>query len=458
MYIFGVAGLDKYLNNVLKPSSMVVVAGHPGSGKTTLASTICYSNALRGHRCLYISFQEDREKLFNNMKSFDMDFYKLESQGIIKYVQFPLYFAVDDVVKEINSLVLDGGYRIVVVDSVNALLEMVKDDASKRAWLQNYFYGLPKLVNGACILVAELPYGLEKLKLGAIEFVSDAILILKHKVVNSILTRKLEIRKARFAPINVAEVPFTIRENSGVEVYIPPLLEEVGPEGPELDVICKPLKDVVNHIHKGMVMYISYPPDARPIEYVPLLLGIVALNNLKTLVVSYHYPPETVKSLIRKSFISIGVEGDFVEKLIERHLELRSLNPYAYGTEDIALKELSMVKEEHDAVVFHGIELVSSVTYREKYLQTLYNQLNYLKHLHKLVVRLGSIIDEDTYRLHSALADMVIRFNPVQEGDKIHYDVYVWRRGSSPSILRYSKFMECCREITEKLKLKIIEN
>ncbi|MEM4040589.1 MAG: RAD55 family ATPase, partial [Ignisphaera sp.] len=104
MYIFGITGLDKYLNNVLKPNSMVVIAGHPGSGKTTLASTICYSNALRGHKCLYVSFQEDREKLFNNMKSFDMDFYKLESQGLIKYVQFPLYFAVDDVVKEINNM------------------------------------------------------------------------------------------------------------------------------------------------------------------------------------------------------------------------------------------------------------------------------------------------------------------------------------------------------------------
>ncbi|MEM1682714.1 MAG: ATPase domain-containing protein [Ignisphaera sp.] len=453
MYIFGITGLDKYLNNVLKPNSMVVVAGHPGSGKTTLASTICYSNALRGHKCLYVSFQEDREKLFNNMKSFDMDFYKLESQGLIKYVQFPLYFAVDDVVKEINNMVIDGGYRVIVVDSINALLEMVKDDASKRAWLQNYFYGLPKLVNGVCILVAELPYGLEKLKLGAIEFVSDAILILKHKVVNGILTRKLEIRKARFASINVAEVPFTIRENSGVEVYIPPLLEEVGPEGPELDVVCKSLKDVVNHIHKGMVMYIGYPPDARAIEYVPLLLGIVVLNNLKTLVVSYLYPPETVKSLIRKSFISMGIEGDFIEKLINRYLELRSLNPYAYSIEDIALKELSMVKEEHDAVVFHGTELISSVTPRERYLQALYNQLNYLKHLNKLVVRLGSIIDEDTYRLHSALADMVIRFDLVQEGDKIHHDVYVWRRGSSPSIFKYNKFIECCREITEKLKM-----
>ncbi|MEM0490179.1 MAG: hypothetical protein QXH73_03070, partial [Ignisphaera sp.] len=184
----------------------------------------------------------------------------------------------------------------------------------------------------------------------------------------------------------------------------------------------------------------------------PLLLGIVVLNNLKTLVVSYLYPPETVKSLIRKSFISMGIEGDFIEKLINRYLELRSLNPYAYSIEDIALKELSMVKEEHDAVVFHGTELISSVTPRERYLQALYNQLNYLKHLNKLVVRLGSIIDEDTYRLHSALADMVIRFDLVQEGDKIHHDVYVWRRGSSPSILKYNKFIECCREITEKLK------
>ena len=41
-YVFGINELDELLGSSLSPRSMVVIAGHPGSGKTTLASTICY--------------------------------------------------------------------------------------------------------------------------------------------------------------------------------------------------------------------------------------------------------------------------------------------------------------------------------------------------------------------------------------------------------------------------------
>jgi len=64
-FIYGVEGLDKLLSGTLRPSTLTVISGHPGSGKTTLTSTICYANALKGRKCLYISFQEDRRRCSN---------------------------------------------------------------------------------------------------------------------------------------------------------------------------------------------------------------------------------------------------------------------------------------------------------------------------------------------------------------------------------------------------------
>ncbi|MEM2297511.1 MAG: ATPase domain-containing protein [Ignisphaera sp.] len=60
--IFGIEALDKMISDALRFPSLVVVAGHPGAGKTTLASSICYANALKNLKCLYLSFQEDKEK------------------------------------------------------------------------------------------------------------------------------------------------------------------------------------------------------------------------------------------------------------------------------------------------------------------------------------------------------------------------------------------------------------
>ncbi|MEM1844702.1 MAG: ATPase domain-containing protein, partial [Ignisphaera sp.] len=177
-YVFGVNELDELLGSSLSPRSMVVIAGHPGSGKTTLASTICYSNALRGHKCLYISLQEDREKLFNNMKKLGIYLEEQEKQNMLLFLRIPIARDVDEVVKTISEVVDSYSPRVIVVDSINALLTYASDP-DKRAWLQNYFYQLMLVVNGITIIVVEMPIDIERIDIGSIEFVADVVLILK---------------------------------------------------------------------------------------------------------------------------------------------------------------------------------------------------------------------------------------------------------------------------------------
>ncbi|MEM3926655.1 MAG: ATPase domain-containing protein [Desulfurococcaceae archaeon] len=51
-YKLGIEGLDQVIGESIYPGTLLVIAGHPGTGKTTLSSTICYSNALRRYKCL----------------------------------------------------------------------------------------------------------------------------------------------------------------------------------------------------------------------------------------------------------------------------------------------------------------------------------------------------------------------------------------------------------------------
>jgi circadian clock protein KaiC len=77
----GIPGLDVLLGEIAAPYTLLI-AGHPGAGKTTVATTICYANALRGRKCLYMSFYEDREKYYRFMKHLGIDLEAVEAKGL----------------------------------------------------------------------------------------------------------------------------------------------------------------------------------------------------------------------------------------------------------------------------------------------------------------------------------------------------------------------------------------
>ena len=455
-FVFGVEGLDKLFGEALKPPATIVIAGHPGAGKTTLASSICYYNAINGHKCFYVSLQEDKAKLYGNMRNLGLDLEALESKGLIKFAKFPLYSEVSEIANEISSAVSSEGFSVVVIDSVNPLLQAVKGDYGKRAWLQNYFYDLARVINGVVVLVAEFPFGKKRIELGAIEFVVDAMIILKHDIERGLLTRKIEIRKARGAPLHIAEMPFTIQQGKGLVVYVPPILEEIAREGPEISIPCEKLRSIMGdeaYLHKGMVLFIAYPPDARPLLYVPVLFGIIIANNLRAHVISYLYPPEIVKLLIYKS-LGAFIERERVEMLVDKHIKVSGINPFTYSLCELLYKELEILSKESDIVVFHSVDIpYAMVRDKGEYLQQLYNQINYLKNMQKLVVRIASVTSEEMYNLNTAISDVVMRFELERKDSDLEYKLYVWRRGlAKPFILGTKDLMECICEITEKIK------
>jgi len=452
---FGVEGLDKLFSDVMRPPVTIVVAGNPGAGKTTLASTICYYNALNGHKCLYVSLQEDREKLFSNMKNLGIDLEPLERKGLVKFIKFPLYSDVSEIANEINNSISTENFSIIVIDSINPLLQAVESDYAKRAWLQNYFCSLAKLVSGVVVLVAELPFGRKRVELGAIEFVVDAMVILKHSIERGLVSRSVEVRKAREAPLHIAEMPFSIQQGKGIIVYVPPVLEEIAREGREIEIPCKEIKSrmsMVAHLHRGMVIYIAYPPDARPLNFIPLFMGVAALNKMKVHVISYLYPPELVRLLIYRSFYEL-IDKERFERLVSNFVMVHSLNPFTYSLSELLHKELTMISEDDDIVAFHGVDVLWAVMRsRGEYLQNLYNQLNYLKSRQKLVIRMGSVISEEMYRVNAALSDLVMRFELEHKDGDTEYKVYIWRRGlEKPFVLRENELARCIAEVAEKI-------
>jgi len=458
-FIVGVEGIDEVLPDLLYPGSLVVIAGHPGSGKTTLASTICYRNALNGNKCLYISFQESKKKLFRIMKNFGMDFEELENKGLYKLLRMPITGNVEEIIEQLSKTMAEYAPKVVIVDSVNALTQFISN-TKIRALLQNYFYSLSETLNGVTILVAELPLGEEKLGLGAVEFVADTILVLKHRIERGVLARVMEIRKARGAPISIAEIPFTIAKGKGVVALTPPILTKIPRRGAKLKLPCNVLERVLDHVHKGHVIYVEQPSFFRPAESVPLLLGIAFKNNLKALIVSYGYPPETQLNLTIHAYSICGYSREDLRKVIEEHVVFTAINPFSYSLAETVAEEIRLAGEygdNADMVVFHSVELPAiAEKLSSNYLANLYNQMNMLKKMGKLIIRVGSYVNDEMSNLFSALADVVIKYIPTEanEGEQ-KYRVYIWGRGRKPYLLKYEDIQGCLKEVCEIIKEKL---
>ncbi len=458
-FILGIKELDKLYSRAFSPGSLMVIAGHPGAGKTTFAITVCYNNSLRGYRCLYITLQEDKDKLYKNMKRLGMDLEVIEQKGLFNYVKLPITLSIEDIVREIGKLIHEGKYKVIIIDSINSLMQGIKNDELKRAWLQNFFYELPRLVNGLLILVAELPFGEEKLGLGAIEFVADGIFILKHKVERGLLMRTLEIRKLRGSPIYVAEIPFTIREEKGLEVYTPPILEKLPREGKELQLPFKTLRKAIDHIHKGNIVFITYPPDAKSRILSSIFAGIVLANKLKTLIISHSYNPRLLRELIKYSLKDIGLSETSAESIVNKLLVVRALNPFSYSISQLLAREQHIINSysDIDVVVFHGAELLPYV-HMESYLPQLYNQLNYLKSRNVLITIFGAFIDNRWYNINASLSDVVIRLESVySEQGFAKNKLIIWRRwNSAPYVMPQEEIDELLQEIKEFVKSRIM--
>ena len=64
----GIIALDKKINGI-KKNELTIIAGRPGSGKTTLANNIYWNIASKGKKCLLFNLEMGKEQIFQKMLS-----------------------------------------------------------------------------------------------------------------------------------------------------------------------------------------------------------------------------------------------------------------------------------------------------------------------------------------------------------------------------------------------------
>lgn len=221
----GVRGLDEITRGGLPKGRPTLVCGGPGSGKTLLAMTFLVNGATRfDEPGVLMTFEENAEEIASDVASLGFDLPKLiEAKKLaVDYVRVERAEIEETGEYDLEGLFVRLGYAIdsvgakrVVLDTIESLFAGLKDDAVLRSELRRLFRWL-KDKGVTALITGERGEGLLT-KQGLEEYVSDAVILLDHRVHDQVSTRRLRVVKYRGSYHGTNEYPFLI-DTSGLSV------------------------------------------------------------------------------------------------------------------------------------------------------------------------------------------------------------------------------------------------
>jgi len=218
----GVPDLDIVLGGGLPEYSFNVIAGAPGSGKTTLVHQIVFENASAERPALYFTvLGEPALKMLRYQQNYSFfDATKIEKDiRFINLSETLLEGDLDAVLERIVSEVEAVNPSIVVVDSFRTVMRKVMNPSNPEAELQAFIQRLALYLTSwqaTTFLVGE--YMIEEMRDNPVFTVADGLIWLYQTAERNSIVRKLQVMKLR----GRASVPglhtFRITDN-GLQVF-----------------------------------------------------------------------------------------------------------------------------------------------------------------------------------------------------------------------------------------------
>ena len=204
----GIDGLDKMLMGGIVQGRNILLSGPCGSGKSTLAMQFLYNGAVRYHEPgLYITLEETKEKFYQDMERFGMDLREAERTGRLVLIGGPIaslkgYMdkvdaSIKNLVEEMEEVVRERGIKRVVIDSINLLTMLSKNDDERRKALAMIANSL-SVLGCTSMLISETKEGsMDLSRYGMEEFVVDGVIVLYLVRQGSKFVPGITVRKMR---------------------------------------------------------------------------------------------------------------------------------------------------------------------------------------------------------------------------------------------------------------------
>jgi KaiC/GvpD/RAD55 family RecA-like ATPase len=218
----GIDGLDELLGGGFPRGGLIVLAGNPGTGKTTFSAQFLYRGCVNcGERGIYVSFAEDKEQFYRNMRALGLDFERLEREGSFSFLDMLTVreAGISSILELIIGKVAETGAKRLVIDSFSAMAQAFERPHDARIVLHAILGKIARSMGCTTLLVVEVPHGESRMGLGIEEFVADGIIVLKRRLLEDRPLRELEVLKMRGSPTLEVQAVFTLR--GGFKVFTP---------------------------------------------------------------------------------------------------------------------------------------------------------------------------------------------------------------------------------------------
>ena len=221
----GIRGLDEITRGGLPAGRPTLICGGPGSGKTLLAMTFLVNGALQfGEPGVLLTFEESGEEIAQDVASLGFDLPELiaAQKLAVDYVRVERGeieetgdYDLEGLFVRLDYAIQSIGAKRVVLDTIESLFAGLSNQGIIRAELRRLFRWL-KDRSVTAVITGERGEGLLT-RQGLEEYVSDAVILLDHRVHDQVSTRRLRVVKYRGSYHGTNEYPFLIDTN-GISV------------------------------------------------------------------------------------------------------------------------------------------------------------------------------------------------------------------------------------------------
>jgi len=216
----GIPNLDGVIEGGYVKGSVNLISGGPGTCKTIFAMQFLMDGMKKGEAAIYITFEEKKNKMYEDMLKFGWDLAKYEKDGKFVFLEYNP--------EQVRKMLNEGGGIVeaivekikakrLVIDSITSFALLYEDTLTKKEACISLF---DLICNWDCtaVLVSQGTYTHEDSILSAaLEFEVDGILLVYHVKIQGKRIRAFEVLKMRGTEIPEHTMSFKVTE-TGVSI------------------------------------------------------------------------------------------------------------------------------------------------------------------------------------------------------------------------------------------------
>jgi circadian clock protein KaiC len=198
----GMAELDLLFNGGVQRGTSTLVVGPTGCGKSSLCTQFVLTAAQRGEKCGFFTFDETRQSFIIRSRGLGMDIEPYIENGTVFLDQVdPAELSPGEFVHRIRAGVEEKQWRLVVIDSLNGLLNSMNEEQALTVQLHELLSYLNQVGVASFMVLAQ--YGILGSAVSSptdVSYLTDNVLLLRYFEAGGEVRQAISVMKRRSGP------------------------------------------------------------------------------------------------------------------------------------------------------------------------------------------------------------------------------------------------------------------